>query len=170
MIVASKPTLHFICGKLASGKTSLAKQIAKEKHAVLIGEDVWLSKLFPGEITSFRDYLNCSSRFRNVIAPHVESILRNGMSVVFNFAGNIPQERKWVRSIFESADVDHMLQYIIASNTLCKTQLRIRNETKPEGSKMTTEEEFYEIKKYFVPPTQEEFFIEKEYDAERRYW
>ncbi len=48
--MVGKPTLHFLCGKLASGKTTLAQQIAKENHAVLISEDIWLSKLFPGEI------------------------------------------------------------------------------------------------------------------------
>jgi predicted kinase len=43
------PTLHCICGKLASGKTTLAKRIAHECSTVLFSEDVWLSKLFPGE-------------------------------------------------------------------------------------------------------------------------
>ncbi|MEB3177783.1 MAG: ATP-binding protein [Nostocaceae cyanobacterium] len=168
--MTTKPTLHFLCGKLASGKTTLARQIATENHAILISEDIWLSKLFPGEISSLSDYINYSSRFRNAIAPHAESLLRHGMSVVFDFAGNVPKHRSWVRSIFESADADHLLHYIIASDTLCKAQLRIRNELKPEGSQYTTEEEFDEITKYFVPPSSEEGFIVKEYDAERRYW
>lgn len=40
-------TLHFVSGKLASGKTTLARRIAREQHAVLISEDLWLSRLYP---------------------------------------------------------------------------------------------------------------------------
>ena len=31
----------------------------------------------------------------------------------FDFAGNTPNDRAWVRSIFESADADHVLHYIL---------------------------------------------------------
>jgi predicted kinase len=87
------PTLHVLCGKLASGKTTLAKQIADQSGAVLFCEDIWLSKLFPGEIATFADYLNRSARFRGALAPHVRSLLGRGTSVVLDFAGNVPQER-----------------------------------------------------------------------------
>lgn len=36
----SKSILHFISGKLGSGKTTLAKKIAEENHAILISEDL----------------------------------------------------------------------------------------------------------------------------------
>jgi predicted kinase len=52
-------TLHFISGRLAAGKTTLARQLAADYHAVLISEDVWLSKLSDG-ISSFDDYLKWS--------------------------------------------------------------------------------------------------------------
>ncbi len=44
------PTLHVLCGKLACGKTTLAKQIAEQSGAVLFCEDIWLERLFPGEM------------------------------------------------------------------------------------------------------------------------
>jgi len=50
---AGEPTLHVLCGKLASGKTTLARQIAAESDAVLFCDDIWLSRLFPDEIVSF---------------------------------------------------------------------------------------------------------------------
>ena len=53
----TKPTLHFFCGKMASGKSTLARSLAEEYNAVLIAEDVWLSQLFPEEINLFDDYL-----------------------------------------------------------------------------------------------------------------
>jgi len=33
-------TLHFICGRLASGKTTLARTLVAQERAVLICEDV----------------------------------------------------------------------------------------------------------------------------------
>ena len=55
--MTNKAVLHFICGKLGSGKTTLAKKIAKDPNAVCICEDIWLQKLFPSEIVNFKDYL-----------------------------------------------------------------------------------------------------------------
>ena len=73
---AGEPTLHVLCGKLASGKTTLARQIAAESDAILFCEDSWLSRLFPVEIVSFADYLSRSARFRRAIAPHVQDLVR----------------------------------------------------------------------------------------------
>ncbi|NQY94782.1 MAG: ATP-binding protein, partial [Campylobacteraceae bacterium] len=35
-------TLHFFSGKMAAGKSTLAKQLAKENNAILLIEDEWL--------------------------------------------------------------------------------------------------------------------------------
>ena len=161
-----EPALHFLCGKLASGKTTLARQIAAESDAVLFCEDIWLSRLFPGEIVSFADYLNRSARFRSAIAPHVQDLLRHGISVVFDFGGNAPQERAWVRSLCDADNVRLVLHYVKASDELCKRQLRQRNDERPDGSQRTTDEEFDAITKYFVPPEPVEGFDVKLYDAD----
>ena len=161
-----EPALHFLCGKLASGKTTLARQIAAESDAVLFCEDIWLSRLFPGEIATFADYRSRSARFRGAIAPHVRNLLRRGVSVVFDFAGNVPQERAWVRSLCDADHVRLVLHYVQASDELCKRQLRQRNEELPDGSQRTTDEEFDAITKYFVPPEPSEGFDVKRYDAD----
>ena len=62
----NKTTLHFICGKLGSGKTTLAKEIANKKNAIFISEDIWLSQLFPDAIKTFEDYVLYSKRVRAV--------------------------------------------------------------------------------------------------------
>jgi dephospho-CoA kinase len=43
-------TLHLLCGKIASGKSTLAPNIARDNNAVLISEDYLLSCLYVGEI------------------------------------------------------------------------------------------------------------------------
>ncbi len=46
-------TLYFFYGKMGAGKSTKSKQLAIEKHAVLLSEDEWLSSLYPNQITSF---------------------------------------------------------------------------------------------------------------------
>jgi predicted kinase len=116
-------TLHFISDRLASGKTTLARRLADQEGVVLIWEDVWLAKLSDG-ISSFEDYLKWSRRCRSVIGPLVIQILKAGTSVVFDFAGNTQAERKWVRSLFEEAQVKHVLHYLDVPEDECLARLR----------------------------------------------
>src|ERR1043165_9322874 len=107
--MVQKTTLHFFCGKLGSGKTMLARKIAEKTNSVLVSENDWLATLFPGEITSFAEYLDHSAQFRHAIGPHIVKLLQNGTSVVFDFGGNTPKERMWVRSLFRrvSSEIEH---------------------------------------------------------------
>jgi len=125
-------TLHFICGKAASGKTTLARELAARHAAVMFGEDEWLT-LLDAEINSLADHVRHSKRLKAALAPLAVRLLQLGVPIVFDFAGNTPNDRAWVRSIFESANADHVLHYIVASDVSCKARLRLRNETKPEG-------------------------------------
>ncbi|AFY53204.1 putative kinase [Rivularia sp. PCC 7116] len=159
----SKPTLHFFCGKMASGKSTLSKSLANENNAILMAEDVWLSQLYPEEINDFNDYIKYSRRLKSILTQHIQDILIQGTSIVLDFPGNTPSQRNWFRSIFESVEANHLLHYIIASDELCKQQLIIRNKDKPEGAAFTTEAEFEAITEYFQPPTPEEKFNIKTY-------
>jgi predicted kinase len=160
-------TLHFICGKAASGKTTLARKLAAQHGAFLFCEDEWLS-LLEARIASVADYVLHARRLRAALAPHAVEMLKRDLSLVFDFAGNTPAERSWVRSIFESAGADHVLHCIVASNQLCKTRLRIRNDTKLAGLYYgaVSETLFDEVTRYFVPPGSEEGFQISFYDAE----
>jgi predicted kinase len=159
-------TLHFLCGKIASGKTTLARKIVTECDGLLISEDVWLERMYPDARFTFDDYLRRSARLRAALAPHVADLLRRGVSVVFDFAGNVPRDRLWVRSVFERANAGHLLHYINASDAVCKARLRARNAQVPEGSQPTTDEEFDAISAYFVAPSPAEGFHVRQYDLE----
>jgi predicted kinase len=160
-------TLHFVCGKLASGKTTLARRIAEECGGVLVSEDVWLERLFPGTPHwTFQEYLQRATAFRAAISPHVAELLRRGVCVVFDFAGNTPEERRWVRSISEQVSGEHLLHYLDVPDAICKERLRRRNAAMPEGAQITSEEEFDAITKYFVPPSADEGLRTRLYRAE----
>ena len=156
-------TLHFLCGKIASGKTTLARAIADDCAGVLICEDLWLERMYPNETFTFQDYLRRSRRLRAALEPHVVALLRLGIPVVFDFAGNTPRDRQWVRSVFECAGADHLLHVLDVPDATCKARLRARNADAPEGTQFTTDEEFDAIGAYFVLPSPDEGFLTKTY-------
>jgi predicted kinase len=152
-------TLHFLSGRAGSGKTTLARKIARETPAVLICEDEWISQIAE-PIANLHDYVTATSRLRSVLAPHVTELLRLGVSVVFDFGGNTVRDRKWVRSIFEQANTEHVLHYLRADDSICRARVQARNEMKPEGLffGVVTEAQLEEVNRYFSPPGAEERF------------
>jgi predicted kinase len=153
----SGPTLQLVCGKIASGKSTLANQLAAQPDTVLLSEDKWLSSLFPGEIKDLGDYLRCSDRLKAALGDHVVALLQAGLSVVLDFPANTQRQRAWLRGLFETAGVAHKLHYLDLSDETCKERLRARN---ADGSHpfTTTEAQFEAITRHFLPPSAEEGF------------
>lgn len=161
--MTEKPTLHFLCGKMAAGKSTLARKLAETHGGILISEDLWLQRLYPEEIRTFEDYVKYSRRLKAVAGPHVEELLRHGMSVVLDFPANVPVTREWVRGIFEGAGVPHLLHFVDSSDEDCLARLAKRNRELPEGSMEMSEEAFHAITALFIAPTEAEGFTIRRY-------
>jgi predicted kinase len=147
-------TLHMLCGKIAAGKSTLATALATAPKTITISEDHWVSRLYP-EITTFEDYCRCSARLREAAAPHIESILKAGLSVALDFHANTRASRAWMRSIVERSGARHQLHYLDVPDELCRQRLRARNAA---GSHeyAASDAEFDAITAYFVAPTADE--------------
>lgn len=150
--------LVFLCGKMAAGKSTLARQLAERERAILLVQDDFLDSLYPGEITDIPDFVRCSSRLRNALEPHVGALLTTGVSVVLDFPGNTKAQRAWFRGIFERAKVGHELHFVDASDAVCRRQLKDRSRDLPSGSPWTTDAEFEAVTVYFQPPAEDEGF------------
>lgn len=150
--------LFFFCGKMAAGKSTLAREIAQREDAVLVVQDEFLSKLFPGEVVDIPSFIKYSSRLKDALAAHLCSLLSKGISVVLDFPGNTRTQRVWFRELFECANADHELHYVDATDELCKRQLRERSKELAEGSAFTSDAEFDAITKYFQAPVDDENF------------
>jgi len=153
-------TLHFVSGKAGAGKTTLAREIAQTAPAILICEDEWMSKLAE-PIENLQQYRAAAHKIRSVIAPLSIDLLKLGTSVVFDFAGNTADDRRWVRTIFESARADHQLHYIPAEDEACKARVRERNASQPAGLFFghVTDQQVDDVNKHFTPPHPDEEFI-----------
>ena len=155
--MADETTLHLLCGKIAAGKSTLAAELGARPDTVVISEDHWLARLYPGEQNSLADYLRNSTRLRDAMAAHLVTLLRTGVSVVLDFPANTPASRAWMRTLFEQAGVAHQLHHLERDDATCKARLRQRN---AEGAHAftVTDEVFDLFTTYFVPPTSEEGF------------
>jgi predicted kinase len=150
--------LMFLCGKMAAGKSTLARSLAERHQAILFVQDELLEHLFPGEILVFPDFIERSSRLRKALEPHICAILSKGISVVLDFPGNTRAQRAWFRGIVDRAQAEHELHFVDASDALCKRQLEDRSRHLPAGTPWTTAAEFEAVTVYFQPPSADEAF------------
>jgi len=150
--------LYFMCGKMAAGKSTHARELAQTRNAVLLVQDEFLGTLYAGDIRTIQDFVKYSARVRDALSLHIKDLLSRGVSVVLDFPGNTRVQRQWFREIFEDANVDHELHFIDIPNDLCKRQLRQRSTALPAGSAWTTDAEFDAITVYFQAPAEDENF------------
>jgi len=155
--------LHMVCGKIASGKSTLTARLVKAQRAVLISEDVWMARLYWDEIHTLADYVRRAGRIKTVLTDHIQSILSAGASVVLDFPFNTTDTRSWGQSLFRTAGCEHRLHYLDVSDEICKARLRARNAS-GEHPFRTSEEQYDQITRYFVPPALSEGFNIVVYD------
>jgi len=150
--------LIFFCGKMAAGKTTLARDLADRENAIFFVQDDLLEALFPGEITDIQAFVQCYSRLKNALTPYICALLSKGISVVLDFAAATKAQREWFRELIERTNVAHELHFVDVSDALCKSQLRNRSKGLPAGAPWTTDADFETINVYFQPPSEDEKF------------
>ncbi len=150
-------TLYLICGKIAAGKSTLARQLAAQPATLLVTMDHWMSILFPTENKTIEDFARLSARLRAAMGPHVVDILREDVSVVLDFPANTEKWRSWMRSLITEANVAHELHVLDVPDAICKARLRKRNES-GEHQYQVAEATFDLFMSYFAPPAPDEGF------------
>ena len=151
------PILHLLCGKIASGKTSLASRLGGQPETVVIAEDDWLQALFADRMASISDYVRCAEKLRAVMGPHTVSLLNAGVSVVLDFPANTPETRNWMRDIVAQTTAAHKLHVLDVPDQVCMARLRARN-AQGDHPFAVTEAQFRQISRHFRPPSAEEGF------------
>lgn len=154
----TQATLHMVCGKIASGKSTLSAQLAQAPDTVLISEDHLLSRLYPGEIRTLDDFARCHRRLREAVGPLVGDLLRSGLSVVLDFQANTPQSRAWMKRVFEAAGAQHQLHLLMVTDEICKARLRERNR-RGSHDYQVSDADFDAVTAHFSAPAEEEGFM-----------
>lgn len=142
-------------GKIGSGKSTLAARLAEQPGAVLVGEDQLLASLYPGEITTLEDYRRSADRLRKALGPHLETLLRAGLTLVMDFQANTPDARAWMLGIAKTAGAAHQLHLLDVDEVTCLERLHRRN---AEGRHpyQVSDEDFALFNAHVAPPAQDE--------------
>ena len=151
-------TLILFSGKMGAGKSTMSAEVALERGAVLLSEDVWLAQLYPNQIKNFEDYIAYSRRIRGVVAELVASILRCGTDVVMDFPANTVSQRQWFKALCQESGCSHELIYLEAADEVCLRHLSTRCIEHPERAAFDTEEVFAQVTAYFEPVADNEGF------------
>ena len=149
--------LHFMCGKMGAGKSTLAVKLAVSEAAVLLSEDEMLRTLYPGGVTDLRSYVELSGRIKRALREHIVALLRRGVPVVLDFPANTASQRAWFRELIERSGAEHRLHYVDVPNEVCKRQLKERTVANP-GDPLQDEATFDALLAYFAEPAEEEGF------------
>lgn len=156
--ISAVAQLHFLCGKIASGKSTLAKQLAQNSRTILLVEDEWLATLFPEEITTLAHYVEKSALIKLVLENHIIQLLKAGNTVVMDFPANTPSQRKWLKSLAQLASVPYIFHVLQVDNDVCKARLAARNLSGDNPFK-TSAAEFDLITQHFSYPTDDEQLV-----------
>lgn len=154
----SSATLHFLCGKIASGKSTLAQQLVRGQQAVLLSEDIWLAALYPGQITQLADYIEKSRQLKSVLELHLVTLLQKGITLVLDFPANTPEQRRWLKGLAEQAGCSYCCHVLDVSDEECKQRLAARN-LSGENPFTTSAEQFDLITAHFSYPSEEEGLV-----------
>jgi hypothetical protein len=85
---------------------------------------------------------------------------------VLDFPANTRGQRAWFRELLDGSGAAHALHYVVASDALCKRQLKARGAHLPPGTPWTTEAEFDAITALFEPPGDDEGFTVVRHERE----
>ena len=149
--------LHLLTGKIAAGKSTLAKRLAGETGGLVIAEDGWLATLYPGEIADLADYRRSSERLRAAITPLIVAMVGRGQTVILDFPANTVASRAWMKGLADAAGVTATLHFLDPPDDECRARMHARNAS-GEHPYHVDDATFDQFTAHFVAPTAGEGF------------
>lgn len=144
--------VYCLCGKIGSGKSTVARELAHRYQAVIFNLDEIMEPLF-GQTLGRERYVKNLAICRDYVYGLADQILRGGIPVVFDFGFWSREERQKTAQRFDRHDV--VFIYLEVSDEDQRRRVGLRNES-PEKTYAFTEAMLEVLNQYFEEPNPDE--------------
>ena len=148
-------TLFLICGLPGSGKTTLAKQIERDRSAIRLSPDEWIEPIL-ADVTDIAERDRLRSPIESLQWDLAKRLLALGQNVILENGFWSRAEREAYRAEAEALGASVALHYLDVGRDELWDRLQKRNASLPPGTFAVTEAELDEWWGWFEPPTDEE--------------
>jgi predicted kinase len=148
-------TLFLMCGLPGSGKTTLARQIERERHALRLTPDEWIERLFGTGLTPpTLDW--CRDPVEAVQWGVAERALLLGVNVILDFGFWSRVERDEFRARAAAAGAGTEVHFLDVPRSVLSARLAARNADLPPYTFRVTDAQLDLWWGLFEPPTPDE--------------
>ncbi len=120
-----------IIGKICSGKTTLARRLAREKHALLLSADELMTELFHHNEGEHFDLL--SSGTKRYLHKKTLELARLGVDVILDWGFWTRSEREEVTRFYRESSVEFEWIYVDTPRERWLANIALRNELVGRG-------------------------------------
>lgn len=152
-------TVHMLCGKVGSGKTTYAQSLKANGNTFILSYDNLMLILFDDCIGPSK-HQDMVSRCKKFLFRQALQLLEMNIDVVLDFGFWSKEERDNTREFFSSRDIPVKLHYINPPYDTITEHLEIRNKAIEEGLRgyYMTPEKRKRFDGFFQEPSEEEVY------------
>ena len=134
-------TVHLLCGKVGSGKTTFARALEEERRAVRFSPDEWMIRLF-GHHMQREIFDSRLETCKSIIYDLCKRMTDLDVDVILDFGFWSRSERDAVRQRIEASGAVCALYFFDVPDEILKTRLKERNARRPSDAFEITDEMF----------------------------
>lgn len=148
--------LHLICGPVAAGKTTYARQLARQKQAVLLSLDAAMLTLY-GTIEGREAFLSKQEICRNWLLDLAADSLQNKVPVVLDWGFWKHKDRLALVERFAQYGCSIEMIYLKTHDELRRKRLTQRNENSRTSDYVIEQKDFEFFNCLFEKPRAEDY-------------
>lgn len=145
-------TIHLLCGKVCSGKSTFAKMLHQKNNGVILSCDDLMLSIFDEHLGDNHDTV--ANRCKEYLYKLATNIATSGIDVILDFGFWSKLERSTIKNRFNSLKIPTTLHYIYIDDYTLEQHISKRNS---EHTRYFIDENILKkCNNLFEPPTPEE--------------